>query len=115
MSREFAPLPARMRSATARLEALPTFLAQSRAALIPARVPLIHAQTAAKQNAGLNSLIDEILSHKSALPPAGQTRLERAASAAKAAVAKHQQWLDRELVPNAKGNERIGAALYDEK
>ena len=115
MSREFAPLPDRLRSATGRLEALPTYLSQAREALVPARVPLIHAQTAAKQNPGINSLIDEILAHKGALPPADQARLERAAAAAKAAVAQHQEWLDKTLVPNAKGNERIGAALYDEK
>ena len=115
MAREFAPLPDRLRSATARLEALPAYLAQSREALVPARVPLIHAQTAAKQNPGLNSLIDDILSKKSALPAADQARLERAAAAAKAAVADYQSWLEKTLVPNAKGNERIGAALYDQK
>ena len=115
MSREFAPLPERLRSAIGRLEALPAYLAQTREALVPARVPLIHAQTAAKQNPGLNSLIDEILAKKSALPPADQARLERAAAVAKAAVAEHQTWFDKTLVPSAKGNERIGAALYDEK
>jgi uncharacterized protein (DUF885 family) len=115
MSREFAPLPERLRSATGRLEALPTYLAQVREALVPARVPLVHAQTAAKQNPGIDSLIDEILAKKDALPAADQARLERAAAAAKAAVAQHQEWLDKTLVPNAKGNERIGAALYDEK
>jgi uncharacterized protein (DUF885 family) len=115
MSREFAPLPDRLRSATGRLEALPTYLRQARESLVPARVPLIHAQTVAKQNPGLNSLIDDILKQKGALAAADQARLERAAAAAKAAVAEHQQWLDKTLVPNAKGNERIGAALYDEK
>ena len=82
---------------------------------MPARVPLIHAQTAAKQNPGLNSLIDDILSKKAALPATEQARLERAAAAAKAAVADYQSWLEKTLVPNAKGNERIGAALYDQK
>jgi uncharacterized protein (DUF885 family) len=115
MSREFAPLPDRLRSATGRLEALPAYLQQAREALVPARVPLIHAQTVAKQNPGLNALIEDILSKKSALPPADQARLERAAAAAKAAVAAHQKWIDETLVPNANGNERIGAALYDEK
>ena len=115
ISREFAPLPERLRSATGRLEALPTYLAQVRGALVPARVPLIHAQTAAKQNPGIDSLIDEILAKKDALPAADQARLERAAAAAKAAVAQHQEWLEKTLVPKAKGNERIGAALYDEK
>jgi uncharacterized protein (DUF885 family) len=115
MSREFAPLPDRLRSATGRLEALPRFLQQAREALVPARVPLIHAQTAAKQNPGLNSLIDDIVKQKGALPAAEQARLETAAAAARAAVAQHQAWLDKQLIPNAKGNERIGAALYDEK
>jgi uncharacterized protein (DUF885 family) len=115
LSREFAPLPDRLRSATGRLEALPAFLQQAREALVPARVPLIHAQTAAKQNPGLNSLIDDIVKQKGALPAADQARLERAAAAAKTAVAKHQEWLEKQLIPNAKGNERLGAALYDEK
>ena len=114
-SREFAPLPERLRSATARMEALPRFLQQSREALIVARVPRIHTETAAKQNAGLNSLIDGFLADKSKLPAAEQARLEQAAAAAKAAVAAHQKWLDTGLVPNAKGNERLGNALYDEK
>jgi uncharacterized protein (DUF885 family) len=114
-SREFAPLPVRLRSATGRLEALPAFLAQARASLVPARVPKIHAETAAKQNPGLNSLIDEVVAQKGALSPAEQARMVRAAAAAKAAVADYQQWLEKELVPNARGNARIGAANYDEK
>ncbi len=114
-SREFAPLPDRLRSATGRLEALPAFLAQARDALIPGNVPLVHAQTAAKQNPGLNGLIDELVAQKKVLAPADQARLERAAVAAKAGVAAHQKWLDDTLVPNAKGNERLGPALYDAK
>ena len=115
-SREFAPLPARLRSATGRLEALPAFLEQARAGCsCLARVPLIHAQTASKQNPGLNELIDGFLAQKAALPAADQARLERAAAAAKTAVADYQNWLDKNLIPNAKGNERLGAALYDEK
>lgn len=114
-SREFAPLPDRLRSATGRLEALPTYLAQSRAALVPATVPLIHAQTAAKQNPGLNGLIDGLTAQKAALPAPDQARLDRAATTAKAAIAVHQTWLDGTLVPNARGNARIGPALYDAK
>src|SRR6185503_702597 len=114
-SREFAPLPVRLRSAIGRMEALPAFLQQARESLDPARVPLIHAQTAAKQNGGLNDLIDGIVAQKSALPATEQARLASAATKAKAAVADYQNWLDKQLVPNAKGNERLGAALYDEK
>jgi len=114
-SREFAPLPMRLRSATLRLEAMPRFLAQMREALVPARVPKIHAETAAKQNAGLTSLVDDIMKQQAALPAAERARLVRAGAAAKAAIAQQQLWLDKTLVPQARGNERIGAALYDEK
>lgn len=114
-AREFAPLPVRLRAATGRLEALPRFLDQSKAALVPARVPRVHAETVAKQNAGLSGLIDGILAQKDALSGAERTRLEAAGARAKAAMTSYQNWLDKELVPNAKGNERIGAALYDEK
>ena len=114
-AREFAPLPVRLRAVTGRLEALPRFLEQSKASLVPARVPRVHAETVAKQNAGLSGLIDGILAQKDALSGAERTRLEAAGERAKAAMASYQTWLDKELVPNAKGNERIGAALYDEK
>ena len=114
-AREFAPLPVRLRAATGRLEALPAFLDQAKASLVPARVPRVHAETVAKQNAGLSGLIDGILAQKDALSGADRTRLEAAGAKAKAAMASYQAWLDKELVPNAKGNERIGAALYDEK
>jgi uncharacterized protein (DUF885 family) len=114
-AREFAPLPVRLRAVTGRLEALPRFLEQSKASLVPARVPRVHAETVAKQNAGLSGLIDGILAQKDALSGAERTRLEAAGERAKAAMASYQTWLDKELVPNAKGNERIGVALYDEK
>ena len=97
------------------MEALPAYLEQTRQSLVPARVPRVHADTAARQNAGLNSLIDGFSAQKQKLAAAEGARLEQAAAAAKAAVATHQKWLDTILVPNAQGNERIGAALYDGK
>jgi uncharacterized protein (DUF885 family) len=116
LSREFAPLPERLRSLTSRLEKLPGLLEQTRANLVPARVPSIHAETAAKQNPGLLSLVDElVVPNLGQLPEADRARLERAIAAARAAVARHQQWLDKELVPNAKGDFRIGRELFDAK
>ncbi len=116
MAREFAPLPDRLRSATARMEKLPTLFAQMRANLDPRRVPLIHAQTAAKQNGGVMDLVDSmILPHAKELPDADRARLETAAANLRKAVADQQIWLDKTLVPNAKGDFRIGKKLYDEK
>ena len=116
MAREFAPLPDRLRSAVARMEKLPAFLAQARANLDPARVPRVHAETVAKQNGGLLSLVDEFITpHLDTLPAAERKRADAAIAGLRAAVAEHQQWLDKTLVPNAKGDFRIGAKLYDQK
>jgi len=116
MAREFAPLPERLKSATARMEKIPALLAQARASLDPARVPKAHADTVAKQNKGVLTLVDTFI-----IPNAGQLqgedrkRLDAAVATLRGAVDEHQKWLDGVLVPNAKGEFRIGAALYDQK
>jgi hypothetical protein len=116
LAREYAPWPQRLRAVTSRLEALPRLYEQTRANLVPARVPSINAETAVKQNPGVLSLIDElVVPHLDSLPADDRARLERAIAAAKSAVETHQKWLETELVPNAKGEFRIGAALYDEE
>jgi uncharacterized protein (DUF885 family) len=116
MAREFAPMPDRLRSATSRMEKLPTLFAQMRANLDPARVPKIHAETVAKQNKGVLSLIDElILPNADKLPEADRKRLDDAIATLRKAVDEHQAWLDKTLLPNAKGDFRIGQKLYDEK
>jgi uncharacterized protein (DUF885 family) len=116
LAREYAPLPERLRSVTSRLEKLPLLLEQMRANLVPARVPAIHAETVVKQNPGVLSLVDElVVPNVGVLPEGDRVRLERAIERARAAVQQHQQWLEKELLPNAKGEFRIGRELYDEK
>lgn len=116
MARDFAPLPERLRSATARMQKLPALFAQAHANLVPERVPKIHAETVAKQNRGLLSLVDGlIVPHADALAAEDRARLEAAIANLRAAVEEHQAWLDDTLVPNASGNFRIGAERYDEK
>jgi len=116
MARDFAPLPDRLRAATARMEKLPALYAQMHANLDPARVPKIHAETAAKQNKGVLSIVDEqIAPHAKELPDAERERLEAAIANLRKAVDDNQTWLDHTLVPNAKGNFRIGAERYDAK
>jgi uncharacterized protein (DUF885 family) len=116
MARDFAPLPDRLRAATSRMQKLPAVFEQARAQLQPARVPLINAQTVAKQNKGLHTIIDDqIVSQAATLSGDERKALENAAAALKTAVDVHQDWLDKTLVPNAKGDFRIGAKLYDEK
>ena len=116
VARDFAPMPDRLRNATLRMEKIPTLFAQMRANLDPSRVPEIHAQTVAKQNKGVLSLIDElIVPHAGDLAAADRQNLEAAIATLRKAVDEHQAWLDKTLVPKAKGEFRIGQPLYDQK
>jgi uncharacterized protein (DUF885 family) len=106
----------RLRAATRRMEALPTLLMQSRQQLDPARVPAVFAQTVAKQNGGIVDVVQELLIPQAdALKGAERVRFDRAFSRLKAAVADQQKWLETVLLPQARGDFRLGPKLYDEK
>lgn len=116
MARDFAPLPQRLKAASARMEKIPALFAQMRANLDPARVPRIHAETVARQNAGIVSIVDEMIApHAKELTGQDRARLEAAIATVRKAVEENQTWLDETLVPNANGEFRIGQTLYDEK
>jgi uncharacterized protein (DUF885 family) len=116
MARDFAPLPARLHSVSARLSELPRLLVQVRESLDPARVPRIHAETAVKQNPGVLSLIDElVVPQLGTLPQEEQAELKATIARARTAVAQHQIWLEKKLLPAANGDFRLGATLYDAK
>lgn len=116
MAREFAPMPQRLKSATARMQKIPNIYAQMRENLDPARVPKIHAETVARQNAGILSLIDTFITpNADQLQGEDRKQLDEAVTNLRKAVAEQQTWLDKTLVPNAKGDFRIGQKLYDEK
>jgi uncharacterized protein (DUF885 family) len=115
-ARDFAPWPQRLKAATARMSAMPAYLAEARRQLVPARVPKEMADSVAKRNGGLNEIVDGMLApHATELAPADRARFEAARAGLKAAVAKHQTWLDTVLVPRAKGDFRLGPAIYDRK
>ena len=116
VARDFAPITERLNNAAARLEQMPRYLEQARDSLDPERVPKIHAETAVRQNPGLNSIIDNmILPEMDVLSSTERARLEAAIETARDAIAEHQTWLEEELLPRAAGDFRIGAELYDVK
>lgn len=116
LARDFAPAPQRLANLGQRLDEIPHFLAQAREVLEPARVPKIHAETAVRQNQGLKSMLDgEIADEVAKLPGADQEPLRASMARARSAIAQHQIWLEKKLLPDAKGDFRIGAALYDRK
>jgi uncharacterized protein (DUF885 family) len=116
LSRDFAPLPERLRNLGKRLDEMPRFLAQVREILEPARVPRVHAETAARQNAGLIAMLDgQITEQLATLAAADQETLRASIAKARSAISQHQIWLEKRLTPEAKGDFRLGSALYDQK
>ena len=116
LAREFAPASQRLENLGKRLDELPRFLAQEREVLEPERVPKVFAETAAKQNAGLKSMLDgEITAQIASLPAEQQDALRLSVAKARSAVSQHQIWLEKRLMPEAKGDFRLGAELYDQK
>lgn len=116
MARDFAPISQRLENVTKRLEQLPRFLEQVRATLVVERVPPVHAKTASMQNRGILSTLEHLVRPElDQLPTQQRARLTRAIEAAGVAIARHQAWLDSELLPNAKGDFRLGIELYEKK
>ena len=115
-ARDFAPAHERLAAVTSRLEQFPRLYEQIRQTLVPARVPRVHAETAARQNDGVLSIIDNAVRPlMQELSDDEKARLEQAIELATEAVQQHQTWLDDELVPAAEGDFRLGPKLYDEK
>ena len=116
VAREFAPIEERLQSATARLAKMPVLFSQIREALVPERVPAIHAETAVKQNRGLLAILDQlVVPAMGSLKAEDQKKLEAAMATARKALEEHETWLKETLVPKAKADFRIGAELFDEK
>jgi len=116
MAREFAPLPERLSRVADRLEKLPRYLKGVRGTLVPERVPKIHAETAARQNRGVLSILENMVKPSmDSLAEGERKRLIAAMETATTAVEEHQTWLEETLVPHAKGDFRVGRAIYEKR
>ena len=119
LSREFAPLPERLRSAAGRMEALPATLDAARANLTSGRgraVSRFHVQKAIETMPGVAELSRTAAGMAAELDDAElRTRVERAAEAAATAVDSYTAWLRDELLPGATGDFRLGRDLYERK
>lgn len=115
-ARDFAPWPQRLASATARMEAIPALLLETRRQLVAQRVPRVFAETVARQNAGITEIAEGMLApHADTLDPAARAKFDAALAGLKAAVTDQQHWLETVLIPRAAGDFRLGPKLYDEK
>ncbi len=111
-AQDFAPLPERLDAIASRLEAVPTFLDESRTrAVVPQVRPW--QQLEIESAADLPGFFDEITAAGAELPDADRRRLEAAAEAARKAIAAYSETLVASL---ASGSDdwALGSERYDE-
>ncbi len=112
-SREFAPATVRLRSAKARLAAMPRVIEQIKANL--KNPPRIHTETAIQQTAGAINLVRTGLDPLLAEAPAMKAELAPVQEKAIAALTAYRTWLQQEVLPKAPGEFRLGADKFRKK
>ncbi|MGZ6341087.1 MAG: DUF885 family protein, partial [Candidatus Limnocylindrales bacterium] len=112
-ARDFAPLADRLASIAARMEAVPTFLAQSRdrAAVPQVRIWQRLEIESAEQIPGL--FAETVAAGRDVLAQAEQRRLEAAAARATTAVGEYMAWL-RTTLEHGTDDWALGREAYDE-
>ncbi len=112
LTRDFAPLGDRLRSAAGRLAAVPERLSQARATL--GAMPRVHVETAIGQFTGTRTLIATELERALGDEPSLRAEVEPARDAAVTALDEHIEWLQARL-ENADRDPRLGADLFSRK
>ena len=113
VSRDFAPLPERLKSVRSRLEGIPAVVAAAKANL--KNPPEIHTRTAMQQNQGNIGMIRDELSQFVAEAPGMEAELAPARAAAVAALEEYGRWLEKDLLPRSTGDFRLGDAMWRKK
>jgi hypothetical protein len=110
VTREFAPLEARMKSLEGRLRGIPAIVAVAKQRLgHPAKV---NTETAIDQTKGLIALVDQELPAMFAKVPAQQASLEGARLLALTALRDLATFLHDDLLPRSDGSFRAGPAAF---
>jgi uncharacterized protein (DUF885 family) len=113
VARDFAPAEQRLRNAAERLAAIPRVIEQIKANL--KNPPRIHTETAIQQTTGAINLVRSGLEPLVAQAPAIKSQLAPAQQKAIAALTAYKEWLEKELLPHASGEFRIGAERFRKK
>ncbi|HEX8433075.1 MAG TPA: DUF885 domain-containing protein [Longimicrobium sp.] len=120
-SREFAPVEQRMESLVARMRQIPAVTAAARANLVPAEVPRLWADDAVRNTRGTVSFLRLDLPRALAsqgmerVSPALRARFDSAHAAAIREVGAYADWIEREVVPVARGDFRLGRDVFERK
>ena len=115
VKRNFAPAPERLRSLISREKAMPAALAEARRNLTD--VPRIYVEIAIEQLDGNQDFFRTaaVEAFADVKDPALQAEFKRVNSAVVAALGDYKAWLQRDLLPRARGNFAWGPDLYRRK
>jgi uncharacterized protein (DUF885 family) len=119
LSREFAPLPDRLRSAAERMRALPEAIEQAKANLTAEGhrpVSRFHVEKAIDTMTGVADLCRTAAQEAAQLDDGSlRAAVEAAAEEGASATEAFTTWLRDELLPAANGDFRLGLELYERK
>jgi len=111
---EFAPLEQRLTNAIARTRLVPKFIEQAKANL--RNSSKLHVETAIRQNKGNISIFqDELPNAAKTASPSIQSEIKDASAKAIAALTDFGTWLEKDLLPRATKDTRIGKELFNKK
>lgn len=114
VARDFAPPEQRLKAAIGRLDGVPAVMAAARANL--KNPPRVHTETAIAQLKGTIALISTgQLEQLAKSVPALEGEFRPAQKKAVASLQEEVEWMQKELLPNAKGEFRIGAEKFRQK
>lgn len=113
VSREFAPIEARLKSMVARVGAIPGVLTIAQAQL--QNPPKVFTETAILQNQGNIGLLKEELTPFIQQAPAMEAELKPVIDAAVAALEAYGKWLETDLLPRSNGEFRLGDEKWRKK
>ena len=113
VAREFAPLPERMANLQLRLQSVAEVVSAAKANL--RNPPRIHTETAIEQNRGTLHLIAKGLQpYLDRVPTLKESFLQVQGQAVEI-LEDYGRWLERDLLPRARGNFRLGERLFRAK
>jgi len=114
ITKAFAPLPERLRSALERVRGTVRVLQEGRANLVAAKVPVVWAELALEEAKQAQGLFVELLPAMAAqaVPELAEAFKETGQEAA-AAIQAYAEFLENELLPQAGGNFAAGKTLFN--
>jgi uncharacterized protein (DUF885 family) len=113
--KEFAPLPDRLHSALGRVRETPRLLDEAISNIVPGDVPPVWAEVALEQAGQAPPLFQHLLPALAAnAAPDLQTDLKLAGEAACGAIRTYADFIERQVLPEAKGSFAAGREIFDE-